>query len=262
MNILDKILKNKAEEVKLHASMFPADHLMDPVFMKRECVSLKSSIQNSRHGIIAEFKRKSPSKGWIQQYAQVDAVVDLYTQADVAGISVLTDQEFFGGHLNDLKEARQKTSKPLLRKDFIIDEYQILQAKAFGADCILLIAAALPVKRVKELSTFAHDCGLEVLLELHDESELDSLVSNPDIIGVNNRNLNTFETSIENSLALIKALPEDCVKISESGISSVDQMQHLRQAGFNGFLIGESFMRDLDSHLLLPDFTHNRSVSL
>lgn len=254
-NILKAIIEKKQEEIELHKSMFPIAHLLDPVFLNRVSVSMKDSIINSDHGIIAEFKRKSPSKGWIQKGAQLNHVVDLYTQANVAGISILTDQPFFGGHLNDLKEARVSTAKPLLRKDFIIDEYQILQAKAFGADCVLLIAAALPTKRVIELTHFAHEYGLEVLLEIHEESELDSLVAQPDIIGVNNRNLSTFETSIDRSFELIELIPKDQIVISESGIGSVDDMQKLRQVGFNGFLIGESFMREEDPDLKLSAFT-------
>lgn len=254
MNILDKIIANKKTEVALHKAQFPIEHLLDPSFMERECVSFKNAIRNSDSGIIAEFKRKSPSKGWIHPDARVESIVPEYTSGGAAAISVLTDQEFFGGNLNDLKRARELTHIPILRKDFIIDEYQILQAKAFGADCILLIASALTQDEIKHFTLLARSIGIEVLIEVHEKKELDSIIITPDLIGVNNRNLKTFETSVDTSLMLYDDLPDEVIKISESGISSTESVHKLRQAGYDGFLMGENFMKEVSPGDALKSF--------
>lgn len=254
MNILDKIIANKKTEVALHKAQFPIEHLLDPSFMERECVSFKNAIRNSDSGIIAEFKRKSPSKGWIHPDARVESIVPEYTSGGAAAISVLTDQEFFGGNLNDLKRARELTHIPILRKDFIIDEYQILQAKAFGADCILLIASALTQDEIKHFTLLARSIGIEVLIEVHEKKELDSIIITPDLIGVNNRNLKTFETSVDTSLMLYDDLPDEVIKISESGISSTESVHKLRQSGYDGFLMGENFMKEVSPGNALKSF--------
>lgn len=254
MNILDKIIANKKAEVALHKAQFPIEHLLDPSFMERECVSFKNAIRNSDSGIIAEFKRKSPSKGWIHPDARVESIIPEYTSGGAAAISVLTDQEFFGGNLNDLKRARELTHIPILRKDFIIDEYQILQAKAFGADCILLIASALTQDEIKHFTLLARSIGIEVLIEVHEKKELDSIIITPDLIGVNNRNLKTFETSVDTSLMLYDDLPDEVIKISESGISSTESVHKLRQAGYDGFLMGENFMKEVSPGNALKSF--------
>lgn len=254
MNILDKIIANKKAEVALHKAQFPIEHLLDPSFMERECVSFKNAIRNSDSGIIAEFKRKSPSKGWIHPDARVESIVPEYKSGGAAAISVLTDQEFFGGNLNDLKRARELTHIPILRKDFIIDEYQILQAKAFGADCILLIASALTQDEIKHFTLLARSIGIEVLIEVHEKKELDSIIITPDLIGVNNRNLKTFETSVDTSLMLYDDLPDEVIKISESGISSTESVHKLRQAGYDGFLMGENFMKEVSPGDALKSF--------
>lgn len=254
MNILDKIIANKKTEVALHKAQFPIEHLLDPSFMERECVSFKNAIRNSDSGIIAEFKRKSPSKGWIHPDARVESIIPEYTSGGAAAISVLTDQEFFGGNLNDLKRARELTHIPILRKDFIIDEYQILQAKAFGADCILLIASALTQDEIKHFTLLARSIGIEVLIEVHEKKELDSIIITPDLIGVNNRNLKTFETSVDTSLMLYDDLPDEVIKISESGISSTESVYKLRQAGYDGFLMGENFMKEVSPGDVLKSF--------
>ena len=243
MNILHTIIEQKKKEVERHKAAFGLDHLLRTQLLDREPVSFKESILMSSHGIIAEFKRKSPSKGWIHPDACVEQTILAYSDAGAAAISVLTDEHFFGGSLNDLRRARQLTSTPLLRKDFIVDDYQIYQAKAVGADCILLIAAALSVQEVTHFTQLAHSLGLEVLLEVHNEQELETIVAGPDMVGVNNRNLKTFVTSLENSLRLAELIPDEFVKISESGISSTDSLDTLRKAGYEGFLMGENFMK-------------------
>jgi len=210
----------------------------------RKTVSLASALQTSQSGIIAEHKRRSPSKSVINDKVLVQDVAKGYEKAGVCGMSVLTDTNYFGGCLDDLLLARDVVSFPLLRKEFIVDPYQIFEAKAYGADVILLIAASLTYSELKEFSTLAKSLNLDVLLEVHNRDELDrSLLPTIDMLGVNNRNLKTFEVSIEISKELSAFIPKEFVKVSESGISSVDTIKELRQYGFNGFLIGENFMK-------------------
>jgi indole-3-glycerol phosphate synthase len=246
MNILDKIIAHKREEVAVRKLMVTEEDLKQTLFFKRACISLKQNLLNeSASGIIAEFKRKSPSKGFINQHADVMAITNAYTQFGASGLSVLTDNEFFGGSTEDLVLAR-KNDIPILRKDFIIDPYQLFAAKAMGADVVLLIAACLSPAEVQALSGIAKGLGLEVLLELHGEEELGHICDAIDMVGINNRNLKTFEVDIQQSLKLGDRIPPGKVKIAESGIDSVNTIGMFKDAGFNGFLIGEKFMKEQD----------------
>lgn len=211
----------------------------------RATLSLKSFLLDpTKSGIITEFKRKSPSKGLINGTSSVGEVTKGYEQAGASALSVLTDQDYFGGSTSDLELARKQVTIPILRKDFVVDEYQILEAKSMGADCILLIAAALTPEKVQSLAAFAHSLGLEVLLEVHNLEELEqSFCDGLDVVGVNNRNLKNFEVSLETSLSLVDRIPNQVVKISESGISDPATLVAFRKAGFDGFLIGENFMK-------------------
>ncbi len=247
MNILDKIVADKRKEVDVRKSLIPVSQLEQAVLYNRETVSLATALRNSSSGIIAEHKRRSPSKSVINQNLNVQDVAVGYEQAGVCGISVLTDGKYFGGSLDDLLLARAVAKMPLLRKEFIIDEYQILEAKAHGADVILLIAAILSKNEIKALSETAKSLGLDVLLEVHNEEELHkSIMPSLDMLGVNNRNLKTFEVSLETSKTLSKLIPDEFVKVSESGISSIDAIKDLKQYGYQGFLIGENFMKTED----------------
>ena len=204
---------------------------------------MKNALLQSASGIIAEFKRKSPSKGWLNAHAEPLAVIPAYEQAGATALSVLTDSIFFGGHLQDIQKARQVTRLPILRKDFILDEIQLLEAHVAGADAVLLIAACLQQKECRDLTRQAHALGLEVVLEIHEEVELDYLTSDIDVVGVNNRHLGSFHTDVSHSMRLAEKLPANIVKISESGISQPETVRLLRGKGFNGFLMGEHFMR-------------------
>lgn len=247
MNILDQIINRKMQEVAERKSLTPEKLLKKSMFFDGQAVSMKKYLLNpDKTGIIAEFKRKSPSKGWINPTASVEKTTIGYMQAGASALSVLTDSDFFGGSTEDLMTARKYNFCPILRKDFIIDEYQILEAKSMGADCILLIAAVLDPKRLESLAKFSKDLGLEVLMEVHDREELErSLNPHLDVVGVNNRNLKTFEVSLETSLSLVDSIPKEFVKISESGISEPKTLIQLKNAGYQGFLIGENFMRSI-----------------
>ena len=244
MHILDKIVAAKRREVDLKKSLIPISQLEKSTLFKRTPLSLSQLLIESRSGIIAEHKRRSPSKSVINNSLSVEEVVRGYEEAGVCGISVLTDNQFFGGSLDDLLLARASVQIPLLRKEFIIDEYQLLEAKAFGADVILLIAAVLKEEEIQNLSSNASHLGLEVLVEIHNEEELEKIHSpHIDMIGVNNRNLKTFEVSVDTSTTLAGKIPNDVVKISESGLADHKTIDNLRAHGFKGFLMGESFMR-------------------
>ena len=244
MNILDQIIASKKKEIALKKSIVSVAQLEKSDLFNKKTNSLSKSIINSPFGIIAEHKRRSPSKATINNSFAVEDVVLGYENAGASGISVLTDMKYFGGSLEDLLLARASVRIPLLRKEFIVDEYQLLEAKAFGADAILLIAAVLTKEEIKQLSEFAQSLALEVLLEVHNQEELDkSSMPSLDLIGVNNRNLKTFEVSLQNSIDLIYNIPNDFVKISESGITTTNDIKLLISHGFQGFLIGESFMK-------------------
>lgn len=244
MNILDNIVKDKRVEVSLRKKLIPTIQLEHAELFDRETYSLSSKLKSSATGIIAEHKRRSPSKQVINQSLNVYDVATGYENAGVCGMSVLTDGKYFGGSLDDLILARSVSNLPLLRKEFIIDEYQIIEAKAHGADAILLIAAILTREEIKDFSCLAKSLNLDVLLEIHNEQELQkSMMPSLDMIGVNNRNLKTFEVSIQNSIKLSSCIPDEFVKVSESGISHIDAIKQLRPYGYKGFLIGENFMK-------------------
>lgn len=247
MNILDKIIADKYKEVELKKSVVPTSQLEKSALFERKGLSLAELLRKSETGIIAEHKRRSPSKSVINQDLNVQDVAKGYEAAGVSGMSVLTDGKYFGGSLDDLLYARAAANLPLLRKEFIIDPYQLLEAKAHGADVILLIAAVLDREQIKQLSEFAKDLGLEVLLEVHNEEELNKAVMpSLDMLGVNNRNLKTFEVSTDISKELSEKIPSEFVKVSESGISSIDAIKDLKNYGYKGFLIGENFMKTED----------------
>ncbi len=247
MNILDRIIADKYNEVALKKSLISTAHLEKFPLFGRPTISLSTALKNSDSGIIAEHKRRSPSRSVINQDHNVQDVVAGYENAGACGISVLTDAKYFGGSLDDLILARASVKIPLLRKEFIIDEYQLLEAKAYGADAILLIAAVLDPKDLQSLSQLANSLGLEVLLEVHDQEELGrSLIPGVSMIGVNNRNLKTFEVNTDISKKLSNLIPNEMVKISESGISSVEAIKDLMKYGYRGFLIGENFMKTTD----------------
>ncbi|SDR95107.1 indole-3-glycerol phosphate synthase [Maribacter dokdonensis] len=243
-NILDKIVADKRKEVELKNLIFPSSQYEHSVLFNRETFSLAQALKDSDTGIISEFKRRSPSKESINQNANVGQVAMGYEKAGVCGMSVLTDIKYFGGSLEDLIIARASAQLPLLRKEFIISEYQIIEAKAYGADVILLIAAVLTREEIKKFSELAKSLGLDVLLEVHNEDELHkSIMPSIDMLGVNNRNLKTFEVSLETSKSLSSQIPDDFVKVSESGISSIEAIKELKTYGYKGFLIGENFMK-------------------
>lgn len=247
MNILDKIIADKFREVELKKSVVSVSQLERSTLFERKCLSLSGNLRTSQTGIIAEHKRRSPSKSVINQELNVADVARGYETAGVSGMSVLTDGKYFGGSLEDLLYARASVKMPILRKEFIIDEYQLLEAKAYGADVILLIAAVLERGQIKALSEFAKNLGLDVLLEVHNEQELQkSIMPSLDMLGVNNRNLKTFEVSTDISKELSEKIPSDFVKVSESGISSVEAIRDLKDYGYQGFLIGENFMKTKD----------------
>ncbi|PKB43426.1 indole-3-glycerol phosphate synthase [Cellulophaga sp. RHA19] len=244
MDILEKIVRDKRKEVDLRKSLIPVSQLEASVLFNRTTNSLATALKNSNSGIIAEHKRRSPSKAVINNSLSVQDVATGYQNAGVCGMSVLTDGKYFGGSLDDLLTARAAVQMPLLRKEFIIDEYQILEAKAYGADVILLIAAILTRDEIKQFSEFAKSLNLDVLLEVHNEEELHkSIMPSLDMLGVNNRNLKTFTVSLDTSKSLSKLIPNDFVKVSESGISNIEAIKELQPYGYKGFLIGENFMK-------------------
>ena len=255
MTVLEKILVNKKRELKESERKVTLKELEAMEFFFRDCISLSDSISDKqKSSIVAEFKRKSPSKGFINTSASVEEVTAGYSRHGASGISVLTDHAFFGGNIYDLMLARRLVETPILRKDFIIDEYQVIESKAIGADAVLLIAAALDKEQFNNLSRLARSIGLQVLLEVHNEQELDYLNEYVSIAGVNNRDLKTLKVDTEISLGLAAKISDNYVRISESGISSHSIIRELREAGYNGFLIGEKFMSDADPVRAFHDF--------
>lgn len=249
-DILQDIIATKRQTVAQQKNTLPAESLRRQVDLLLHSAdtpsarrSMSRSLAESPTGIIAEFKRKSPSKGWFNPDARANVIPQGYALAGASALSILTDGPYFGGNTDDLRQARATTDCPILRKDFIIDEYQILESRLIGADAILLIAAALDLKTCIAFTRLAHELGLEVLLEIHSESELEFITCDPDMTGVNNRHLGTFHTDVASSFTMAERLPTDMVKVSESGISSPDTVRSLRDAGYRGFLIGETFMR-------------------
>jgi indole-3-glycerol phosphate synthase len=243
-SILDRIVADKRLEVALRKQLIPIKQLELSVLFDRQSVALSTRLINSTSGLIAEHKRRSPSKDCINQDLNVQDVAKGYETAGACGMSVLTDMKYFGGSLDDLLLCRASCKMPLLRKEFIIDTYQIVEAKAYGADVILLIAAILSRKEIEHYSVLAQSLEMEVLLEVHNQEELDkSIMPSLNMIGVNNRNLKTFEVSLETSKTLSGHIPEEFVKISESGIRTVEDIKSLQPYGYKGFLIGENFMK-------------------
>ena len=248
MTILDKIIAHKRIETEERKLSHPVKVLERSKFFSSRVHSLSREVaRKDKHGIIAEFKRKSPSKGIINANVTVEAVTTGYVSAGASGLSVLTDNNFFGGSNEDFIAARSVNQCPMLRKDFVIDEYQIVEAKSIGADAILLIAAALEPKKLKELANFAHSLGLEVLMEVHDKEELKlNEDASVELIGVNNRSLKTFEVNNEISKELSSLIPAGVVKVSESGIESIKAINDLRTYSYQGFLMGQHFMQQAD----------------
>jgi indole-3-glycerol phosphate synthase len=239
-DILEQIIAHKREEVAALYTKKP---------------SLREALLQSDTGIIAEFKRRSPSKGWIKEEGRADIIPLSYQQNGAAALSILTDEHFFGGHDDFIRQARQSgVTLPILYKNFVIDEAQLYAAALCGASAVLLIAACLSKQACATLMNKAHELGLEVLLEMHSEAELEYVELGPDLCGINNRNLGSFVTDVDNSFRLAELLPKDAVKVSESGISNPATVRALRQAGFRGFLIGETFMKTADPGQALNDF--------
>lgn len=246
MNILETIIEQKKGEVEKRRSAIPVAELEQQKFFGRRSLSLKTALlDQTKTGIIAEFKRRSPSKGMINAAADVGHVTVAYTENGASALSVLTDEYFFGGSTDDLLQARVNAI-PILRKDFIIDEYQVMETKAMGADIILLIAACLTPAKVKALAILARQLQLEVLLEIHNEEELQHICDEIDLVGINNRNLKTFEVDINLSVELSRRIPPGKIIIAESGINDTAVIKVLKASGFKGFLMGEKFMREAD----------------
>jgi indole-3-glycerol phosphate synthase len=256
MNILDKIVAHKKTEVQSAKKNITYTSLEESEFFHRDVLSFKDFLlDENRTGIIAEFKRKSPSKGIINNAVTVEDVTTAYASAGASALSVLTDRQFFMGKKTDLARARRANSIPILRKDFMIDEYQIIEAKSLGADIILLIAAILTPAQIQQLASFAKSLRLNVLMEVHNLEELErSINPNLDAIGVNNRNLADFTVSVETSYQLAEHIPAEFLKISESAISNTETIKQLKKAGFNGFLIGENFMKQADPGAAMKEF--------
>lgn len=258
-DILSDIIANKRLEIDAQKQAVSIGQLQEGMancdYRPR---SMKQALASSPYGIIAEFKRRSPSKGWIFELARPENVIPAYAEAGASALSILTDEKFFGGSLKDIRAARPLTSTPILRKDFIIDEYQLYQARIVGADAVLLIAAALEQEQCHTLAGKAHELGLEVLLEIHRAEELSYIQEEAiDMVGINNRNLGTFHTDVENSFQLSGSLPADVLRVSESGISDPATVSRLRNAGFRGFLIGETFMKTGRPGEALQQFIHS-----
>ena len=258
-DILEEIVANKRIEVEEQKRLVPPALLYKNVEElmaegQQKGLSMKRSLAESASGIIAEFKRKSPSKGWIKEEGKPEEIPASYCENGASALSILTDEKYFGGSLGFVRIARPMVSCPILRKDFIVDEYQLYQAKMVGADAVLLIAADLRKDECRQLAKKAHELGLETLLEVHSEPELEYVGENIDMVGVNNRNLGTFHTDVENSYRLASLLPKDYVLVSESGISHPQTVRELREAGFRGFLIGETFMKTPDPGAALKAF--------
>jgi indole-3-glycerol phosphate synthase len=255
MNILQKIVERKRVEVVERKISNPIEKLIDSFLYQRQTISLVDGLQkNGATGIIAEFKRKSPSKGIINDRVDPVIVTSGYQTAGASAVSILTDADFFGGSEQDLIACRAVLDIPILRKDFVVDQYQLHEAKAIGADLVLLIAACLTPGEVADLAAEAHTLGLEVLLELHDEDELNHVSAAVDLVGINNRSLKTFDVDIQRSLRMAASIPSDKPKVAESGIDDPAQIGIFKENGYKAFLIGENFMKQQDPGLALKDF--------
>jgi len=255
MNILDNIIESKRTFVAHQKTVVPEALLKESFSYNAPTVSLKEYLlREDKSGVIAEFKRKSPSKGDINPYAKIEDITIGYMQSGASALSVLTDSEFFGGSDADLRMARKLNFCPILRKDFVVDSYQIIEARSIGADAILLIANVLEKSEIEDLAEQAISLGLEVLLEIHHEKELEKLPSSDVIMGINSRNLETFEVSLQNCVDLFPLLPAGSIKVAESGIHHPSDVGMLKEIGFNGFLIGERFMATSNPSKACRDF--------
>ncbi|MBD8081198.1 indole-3-glycerol phosphate synthase TrpC [Chryseobacterium caseinilyticum] len=259
MNILDKIIARKKQEIADSKSRISLQQLKDSEFFNRKTLSLKESLQ-SKSGIIAEFKRQSPSKGIINNKVSPLEIASAYEKLGASAVSILTDTDFFGGSIEDIVNVRNYINIPILRKDFMIDEYQFYEAKSMGADVILLIAACLSPNQVSEFTELAHSLDLEVLLEIHTLEELLHIDKNVDFIGINNRNLKDFKVDLQHSVHLKNQLPEKTLSIAESGIYSEEDFNFLKEKGFDGFLMGEYFMKDEKPGNKFAEFISNVAV--
>jgi indole-3-glycerol phosphate synthase len=256
MTILDQIIEDKIKEVGFRKQRVTVSDLQESQYYKRKTYSLKNKLSEEA-GIIAEFKRKSPSKGLIKENADVIAITKSYEMAGASACSILTDEKYFGGQDRDIIETRPQLQIPILRKEFIIEAYQIIEAKSIGADLILLIAECLTKKQVMEFAQIAHDIGMEVLMELHFPEELEKWNTGIDLLGINNRNLKSFETGIHRSMDIAPILPRESIWVSESGLQGSEELAALMHVGYRGFLIGETFMRQEDPGALCHQFVMN-----
>lgn len=255
MNTLSTIVEHKIKEVKERQALYPKQLLERSIYFKTQPVSLsKYLLRDDKSGIIAEIKKQSPSKGVINKYANVEKISIGYMQAGASALSVLTDKTFFGGSSEDLTTARKFNFCPILRKDFIIDEYQIIESKSIGADAILLIAAILTKEQIIQFTDIAQSLGMEVLLELHGEDELEKVYDKVNVVGVNNRDLNTMKIDINQSIIMSKLLPKDIIMVSESGIENIETIMKLKSHGYHGFLIGSQFMKHPQPDLACKEF--------
>lgn len=259
MNILDTIIERKKQEILESKSKISVQQLKDSVFFNRKTYSLKETLK-TKSGIIAEFKRKSPSKGIINDQFSPLEVVSEYEKHGASAVSILTDSDFFGGSFQDIISVRNKIKIPILRKDFMVDEYQFYEAKAIGADVILLIAACLSPSQVQEFTDLAHQLNLEVLLEIHSEEELVHISKNIDFVGINNRNLKDFKVDLQHSVTLKNQIPENVFNIAESGIYNEEDFKFLKEKGFDGFLMGEYFMKSENPGNKFQEFIYNVSI--
>jgi len=259
MNILDKIIEGKKHEIEDSKSKISLQQLKDSKFFGRKTFSLKETLE-SKSGIIAEFKRQSPSKGIINNQISTLEVASAYEKFGASGISILTDKDFFGGSFDDILSVRNHINIPILRKDFMVDEYQFYEAKSIGADVILLIAACLSPTQIQEFTELSHKLGLEVLLEIHTEEELQHINKSIDFVGINNRNLKDFKVDLQHSVNLKNQLPENILSIAESGIYNEDDFKYLKEKGFNGFLMGEYFMKNENPGNKFSEFVSNVKI--
>ncbi|KFF26298.1 indole-3-glycerol phosphate synthase TrpC [Chryseobacterium vrystaatense] len=254
MTILDTIIARKKEEITVSKAKVSIEQLRNSELFARKSFSLKESVKN-KSGIIAEFKRKSPSKGIINDQVQPLDVVAAYERFGASGISILTDRDFFGGDFDDILNVRKHINIPILRKDFMVDEYQFYEAKSIGSDAVLLIAACLSPGQVQEFTELAHNLDLEVLLEIHTEEELRHCNAEIDLVGINNRNLKDFKVDLQHSVQLKDLLPKEVLSVAESGIYNIEDFKYLKEKGFDGFLMGEYFMRNEDPARAFEEFT-------
>ncbi len=258
MTILDKIIERKKQELEVSKTKVSLQQLKDSEFFNRKTISLKN-ILKSKSGIIAEFKRQSPSKGIINNQFSSLEVVTAYEKFGASAVSILTDFDFFGGNFEDIISVRNHINIPILRKDFMIDSYQFYEAKAIGADVVLLIAACLSPTQVSEFTDLAQQLNLEVLLEIHSEEELNHINKNVDFVGINNRNLKDFKVDLQHSINLKNQLPKDILSIAESGIYNEEDFRFLKEKGFDGFLMGEYFMKSDNPRNKFEEFVNNVS---